>query len=314
MDSILFFKKSFLFLFKEEKLRAFEDKLLLNNSRMKNLAGYFKWCIIEGLFLMIIGMSCGATLLMLEPEKFVLLGGAFFFAPFAVNYILQDLIFERRKRFKEGLLPDVLLEASVFCDETSLLNTIKRLAESDFPLLREDFHRAAIEINNGSSADEALQRIKELNKSKAFDRALDLMLQGYKSGAHMSSNFKEAAEDLMETQAILRERQAVMLVTKYTLLLSAGIIVPAVLGLITGLVSGLNFNAMGELSLGLSAEQRKELFDFAVLGTSIYVVEYALLSSFFLALQEGNKKQFFVYCAIIVPAALAAFTLAKVFG
>jgi len=311
MDAGVFFEGAFRFLFEEKKVQTFEDKLLLNGSRMLNIARFAEVCVIEGLLLMAVAMVCGATAFQAGPEVFVVFGAAAFFAPFFANFLFQDIRFERRKRLKESFLPDLLLEASVFCDETSLLNSIKRFSTQDFPLLQEDFSRAIREIGNGASIEEALLRMKELNKSKSFSRVIDLLLQGYKSGASMSKVFKETAEDLLESQSILRERQAVMLVTKYTLLLSSAIIVPAILGLIIGLVSGLNFEAMGSISLGLSPEERKALFTMAVLGTNIYVLEYATLSSFFLALQEGNKKQFWVYAALIVPVALGAFFIAQ---
>ena len=311
MDAGIFFAKTFSFLFEEKKIRAFEDKLLLNNSRMTNISRFAEFCVIEGMLLMAAAMTCGAVVFQMGPEMFASLGAAAFFSPFFVNFLFQDIKFEKRKRLKESFLPDLLLEASVFCDETSLLNSIKRFSTQDFPLLREDFSRAYREIGNGASIEEALFRMKELNKSKSLSRVIDLLLQGYKSGASMSKVFKETAEDLLESQSILRERQAVMLVTKYTLLLSSALIVPAILGLIIGLVSGLNFEAMGSISLGLGPEERKALFSMAVLGTNIYVFEYATLSSFFLALQEGNKKQFWVYAALIVPVALGCFFLAQ---
>jgi hypothetical protein len=308
MDANIFFKRAIFFFFEKSKVKNFEEKLFMNNSKMKSLTGFIEYSLVEGIFLMIAAMALGAKFF---GTASIALGAFAFFLPFALNYLFQDIKFEKRKLAKEKLLPDLLLEASVFCDETSLIGTIKRLAKQDFPLLREDFERAAAEISNGASAEEALERMKALNKSEAYSRVVGLLLQGYHSGAGMSKIFKETAEDLLETHAILRERQAVMLVNKYTLILASGIIVPAIIGLIVGLVSGLNFDSMGELSLGLSIETRKKMLSFATLGTTIYLGEYALLSSFFLALQEGNKKQFWVYALILLPTALAVFYLAK---
>ncbi|MFA6269501.1 MAG: hypothetical protein WC652_06805, partial [archaeon] len=167
------------------------------------------------------------------------------------------------------------------------------------------------EINNGASAEEALTHLKELNQSATYSRVIDLFLQGYKSGAKISELLKETAEDLLETKAIIKERQAVMLVTKYTLLLASGLIVPAILGSIIGLVSGLNFDSLGELSFGISSTERKVLFNSAIGGTTIYLFEYAAISAFFLAQQEGNKKNFWIYGAILTPIAAGIFFLAK---
>ena len=102
-----------------------------------------------------------------------------------------------------------------------------------------------------------------------------------------------------------------MLINKYTLILAGGLIVPAVLGLIVGLVSGMNFDSLGEMSIGMEVVERQELLATASLATNIYLAEYALLSSFFLALQDGNKKNFWIYSLILLPTALIIFTVAK---
>jgi len=313
MDAIVLFENATRFFFKEEKIDSFSDKLLLNKSRMKNYKGFLVYSTIEGIGLMVITMIALAQFFPITQklELFFAICIFSFFCPYFVNFLFQDIMFEKRKREKEDLLSDLLLETSVFTDESSAIQTIKRISELDFPLLKEDFLRAYTELQNGASVEEVIARMQKLNKSKAITRATDLFLHGYKSGARISSLLKETAEDLLEAKAILKERQAVMLVTKYTLILAAGVIVPAILGLIIGLVSGMSFDAMGELSLGLSTQERKEIFNYAIIGTTIYVFEYALLSSFFLSLQEGNKKNFWVYSLALAPIAGVIFFIAK---
>ncbi|MFA5125939.1 MAG: type II secretion system F family protein [archaeon] len=313
MDSILLLENIIKMFVKDTKIKNFESKLLLNNSKMKNFKGFLKWGIIEGIFSMIITMILISQILQIQSklELFFLISIIAFFTPLFMSYLFHDVLFEKRKREKEELLSDLLLEASIFCDESSATQTIKRLSEQDFPLLKEDFKRAYTEITNGASIEEALLHVKELNQSKTYSRVIDLLIQGYKSGAKISELLKETAEDLLEMKAIIKERQAVMLVTKYTLIIASGLIVPAILGLIIGLVAGLNFNSLGELSFGLSTEQRKALFETAISGTTIYVFEYASISSFFLALQEGNKKNFWIYALVLVPLAGITFFISK---
>ncbi|MCX6804393.1 MAG: type II secretion system F family protein [Candidatus Diapherotrites archaeon] len=290
-------------LFGEEKIRSFEGKLFLNKSKFKNINSFLGFCVIEGIILMTILMIIGVLIFKRGLDFSILIGTAGFFIPLTVNYFFHDLLFEKRKRQREELLPEVLLEASLFCDETSAERTIKKISEQDFLYISSDFKLAIKEINNGGSVEGALERIKLLNKSKPYSRVIDLIIQGYKSGAKMSEMMKETVEDLLESKAIISEKQAVMLVSKYTLLASAGLIVPAILGLIIGLVLGLNFESIGELSLGLSASERKNLFETAVLATTIYVFEYATLAAFFLALQEGNKKNSIIFGLILIPVA-----------
>jgi hypothetical protein len=309
MDAIIFFERVIRFLFEDEKIDSFEDKLLMNNSRMKNLNGFIKYSIFEGIFFMI-----GVMIVVWNsPQQnlYIILGGFSFFIPFILNYLFHDIVFERNRIEKEFLLPDLLLEASVFCDESNFLGTIKRISTQDFPLIGSDFKRIYNEICNGSGIEEAIERAKKRNKSKIFSSTMNLFLQGYHSGAKMSELFKESAENILEMQAVLRERGAIMLINKYTLILAAGLIVPGILGLIVGLVSGLSFDALGEMSIGLELEERKRMLELTTLGTNIYLVEYALLSSFFLALQEGNKKNFWIYGAILLTLSITIFTITK---
>lgn len=312
MEATDFFRKTFAFIFGEEKLNHFEEKLLLNNSFKGKFDLFLLFCVGEGIAFLI-----GAMFLLfyinLEIDKKIILVCIVFFVPFLLNYLWQDIKFEKRKKKKEELLPELLLEASVFYDNNSLLKNIEKLAQIDLPLLNEDFERVLVWINNGSSVTEALFRMKRLNKSKNIDRVVDLLLQGYESGIEMNELLKETAEDLLENKSILRERQAVMLVTKYTLFLASGLIVPSIFGLIIGLVNGLNFGLIDSLEIGLSVAERTNLFSFSVLGANIYIIEFTLLSSFFLALQENNKKQFWVFAFLLCPIALICFFIAQTF-
>lgn len=310
MDAVLLFEKFFFNLFGKEKLASFEDVLEVNESKFCNLRLFILACVVEGIIVMI-GTMFLSFYLGFDIEKGIITGFLFFFLPLVINYFWQDFFFERRKRKKEEMVVELLLEASVFYDNNSLIENIRKISETDIGLISRDFEKVYREINNGSSVVEALERMKKINKSRVIERIVDLFLHGYNSGANMSELLRECAEDLMENKAVNQERQAVMLVTKYTLILASGLIVPCILGVVIGLVNGLNFGAMGSLEIGLPMELRKELFSLAVLGTTIYVFEFAFLSSFFLAFQEGNKKNFWIYLIIILPTALICFFMAQ---
>jgi len=310
MDATLFFKNGIEFFIEKDKINNFEDKLFLNASFSKNFDEFIKHSILIGIICMCTGMVV-LYITISDVENIFVLGSLLFFVPFFVNYIFVDILFEKRKRKREDLLPDLLLEGSVFCDQKSLLKTIHSFSKQDISLLNSDFRRVYFDVKNGDSIEAALERNKRLNKSEAYDRVIDLLLQSYSSGGEISTLLRDLAEDLMESKAIIKERQAVMLVTKYTLLLSAGIIVPAILGTVIGLVLGLGFDTMGDAGIGLNAVDRKELFSVATISTTIYIFEYAILSSFFLAAGEGNKKQFWIYLLILLPCAIITFSFAK---
>ncbi len=108
MDSVLFFKNSISVVFKKEQITNFENLLIINDSRTKNLNGFLKLCIIEGIFLMIIGMILSSTYLFFGIEKVILIGVVCFFIPFFLNYLFQDIFFEKKKKKKKKILKNNL--------------------------------------------------------------------------------------------------------------------------------------------------------------------------------------------------------------
>ena len=158
----------------------------------------------------------GLFYLNIDINKVIIIGCMLFFVPFFLNYLYQDIKLEKRKKQKEAFLPELLLEISVFYDDNNLLNNIKKMSEIDLPF-NKDFERVLTQINNGTSITDALIRMKELNQSKSIDQTIDLLLHNYETGMLMSDLLKSTAQDLLENNSIIRERQAIMLVTKYTL-------------------------------------------------------------------------------------------------
>ena len=167
-----------------------------------------------------------------------------------------------------------------------------------------------MDVESGASVSEALNGISKRCECKAVDRAIALLKQGYESGADLSQTFREAADDLLETNAILRERNAAMVVEKYTLLLAGGTIVPLVLGLLIGMVSSMDSSGFELIGFGSSAKERAEMLELTVLANKIYIVEYALLASLFVAGMEGNWKKSLLYALGLLPLSMFCFAAA----
>ncbi len=228
------------------------------------------------------------------------------------RYFLLLYKFEMRRRSIEGAVPDLLLQASIFPESSEALKIIEYLSNADYGALSEEFRKALLEIKKGASVESALRNMSLRNKSKILSRALELIIQGYNSGAKMSRIFREAAEDMLETRGIIRERIATMTIEKYTLILAGGIIVPLVLGLLVGLVTKLDFVSADFLQIGMGAAERKALLGAAMLANQLYIAEYALLASFFIANMENNIKKAVIYACIMMPLSFAVYMIAQV--
>lgn len=299
-----FFKKAF----GRKNIECFEGKISLNCG--KN----FRQFLAESFFLgILISLFCLSGLIFLEFRIFMAIAIAIcaFFAPLFFGFFFQNFLFERNKIEMEKMVPDVLLAASAFPHGTSFEEILQNISPRDFGLIGKEFEKALLEIRKGSTVESAFESLKKRNKSRIIDRTANLLVQGYNSGAELNQIFRETAEDLLETNAVLRDRASAMIVEKYTLLLAGGFIVPLVLGLLVGLVSKMNFFSFGDLNFGMSLEQRRQLFEASLFANQIYLFEYALLSSAFAAFQENDKKNFILYAVLLVPLGFAVYNIAK---
>lgn len=231
--------------------------------------------------------------------------------PLSLSHALLSYQIEARKREMEVFAPDILLYASTLPKGTPLQGIIRHAAESGYGALSEEFEKTGEEIRKGLTPQEALFRMGERSNSLAIKRAASLLSEAYVSGADMGSAFKSAAEDLSETHAIMRERQSAMIIEKYTILLSAGILIPAILGMAAKAASGFDTRLLAELEMGLSAEARQGIISSAMTATPIYLAEYALLASGFVAFQEGKQKKAVIYALALLPLAIAVYFIVK---
>jgi flagellar protein FlaJ len=163
--------------------------------------------------------------------------------------------------------------------------------------LSEGFEKASKAIKRGSTLGEALGLMAHDSPSHVVRQALSLLAEGLESGADVGAALKKTAEHARAIQRVQAERKAIIAVEKHTLLLAGGLLVPLLLGTMSKVVGG--------MGLGSSA-----VAEAAVLGSQVYLVEYAVIASGFAGMLEGNWRKGLKYAVVLVPASLGLFYLA----
>lgn len=209
----------------------------------------------------------------------------------------------KEKRELEEKLPDALFQASSLTSITSFEEVIEKLSHGNNALSRKfrEMHR---QIKHGIPTKEVLEETE--TDSDTFKRTLNLLSHGYRTGK-IENALRETAEDINQTQSIIRERKTNTLIEKYTLLIAGGCLVPLILGTLVSMVSEIG---VIELS-GMTTSTRQAIITNASNGSLIYIAEYALLASIFAGIQESRKEKAVIYALVLVPSSLIIYHIAK---
>jgi len=218
------------------------------------------------------------------------------FTPIFFYFLLQFLSDERIRSI-ENSLPHALFHAASFPPNFPFEKIMKSIGQGKYGELSKEFMKVHREINGGGSVSEALRAMALRNSSILVNRAIELIRLSYIGGQDIAKGMKETADDIFSLFAVVRERKSILAMQKYTLLFGGAIIIPIVMGSVSGVMREFPENV--------------EMFEAGVQSMEIYLVIYALLSSLVVAYQEDQAKKFFLYFAALAPLSLILFNLAK---
>ena len=154
--------------FREKKIIEFKEIIQLNDDFF-DLKDFAKKILIISIIIFVLALSAG---IIISNFYIMILSVLVFPVIFLISYFIEIFKFEQKKKAKEKLIADALLQASSFPKGTSIIKIIKYLSETDYGLLSLEFRKCLNQINNGFSVEEALQEFKARNKSKIISRAM----------------------------------------------------------------------------------------------------------------------------------------------
>lgn len=232
----------------------------------------------------------------------------FLFLPLLAYFILLWLI-EMRANEIEQYLPDALMYAATLELGIPMERIIENIANAGYRSLSDEFKKAERQIKVGISVSHSLLNMKDRNSSLLLDRVISLLIQCYKTGKDVHRGIKETAEDIFELNMLKKEQASSLALQKYTILLGGCIFVPIILSVILNLVSNIQpFN--GDIA---ALEYRSQILNVANHAVQVYLVIYVLLSSIFVAMQEGRVRTFIGYFILLLPLVLFLFNFGREF-
>ncbi len=223
--------------------------------------------------------------------------------PVAEAVMFPEYSREKRKRREKESAPEVMYHFSVLVGFLPFEKALREAARGDSP-----FHarlmRACREISRGAPVEKALEEMAEENP--LLREEVWLLLACYRKGEGVARAMRTLAEEGMNKRALEKEGNASLLVEKYTLVISAGLLIPWLLGTSFSVVRSLDLPGTGVLGTG---PDDSGLQDAVLTANQYYVPLMGLIVSVFLALAENKRDRIVFYASVIVPAASAVYAL-----
>lgn len=164
---------------------------------------------IAGLLLAVFPITLGPpTEMVAQIDTAVVLATALVLAAYAVVYEVG----KRRTRRIESAVPDFLDRlASVNEAGTSIVGSVRRVADSNLEALTDDLKRTRRDIDWGADVGTALRRLERRVRSPMTSRAVALITNAMHASGDIGPVLRIAADESRATWSLRRERRQVML-------------------------------------------------------------------------------------------------------
>jgi Flp pilus assembly protein TadB len=225
--------------------------------------------------------------------------------PFLGNVVWQEVMFEKQTNSIEKQIPDSLMIVAALPQTTPFEKIIQWLSETTPQPIRKEWKKVFDCIQKGQNIQEALRGFGKNYVSSSIPKVKHLLIQGYEKGSNIQLPAAKLANHLLDSQTLVNERKAALMIEKYTLLLAGGMLVPLLLGLMVGVVSQLPFGNV------LFEERSNELFGTALQAIHGYLFIYSVLGGVFVGVLEGRKWQGMVYVLLLIPSAQIAYSIGQ---
>jgi Flp pilus assembly protein TadB len=239
--------------------------------------------------------------------------------------IVLNLIADKRAKFAEEVLPDVLqlmagnIRSGLTPDKALLFS-----ARPEFGILEKEIKLAGSKTLAGKPIEEALLEMAKRIKSRIVERTFNLIAEGMRKGGEIASLLEETANDIRDWKTMKKEISAQVGMYTIFIFIAVGIATPLLFAFSSHLVE-----TMVKVTFSLKIEEQARQFigieGFRIGQISLdpeFIKTYALvatsISSLFGSLiigllQEGKEKAGIKYIPILLILNYLIFFTARIF-
>ncbi|MGB9635405.1 MAG: type II secretion system F family protein [Candidatus Micrarchaeia archaeon] len=207
----------------------------------------------------------------------------------------------------EEHMPDALFYAASL-HNLGLEKVVGEIAKANYGELSREFGRINRQIDAGFSISAALSSFIDRNRSPITERGISLLMKIHEVGTSLEKTLRSTAEDIHDMFMLMRERASVLSMQMYNLLVAC-LLVPAIFGAVLSLVESLDLSYIETL---LSVQSSRNLLTAVTFSINIYLFEFAVLGSIFLADYSGSWKRFAVYLVFLLPIMFSIFYIVQI--
>lgn len=208
----------------------------------------------------------------------------------------------------EENLPEVFYTASALTDYSSFEEMIKIISENSTGAISQEFSNAYNEIGKGESFENAMKNICIRNKSEIIEKAIEVLIIAYETGADVSECLFETAEEMSKIIELKKEQSAILVIEKTTLLVASMLIIPLVLGMLSNVITQTGFDLPDEIS-SVSSETREAFSFYTSIGNHLYIIILGIISGLFISDFENSSEKRIFYPVLMPIVGLAVFRL-----
>jgi len=253
---------------------------------------------------------------------FILLILILFFLVELLIYILLLLKADKKGRFVEEILPDVLqlmssnLKAGLTTDRALLA-----ASRPEFGPFREEINKVGKEITMGRDISSSLLDMTTSIKSEKLRRTILLIISGLKSGGELSALLEQTAANLRQQRFVEQKTRANVMMYVIFIFIAVAIGSPMLFGLSSFLVEVLTTSLSSvELpttevtaNLPLSFTKVDISIDFVIMFSIVSLVTFSIIGALILGLiSKGKERDGVKFIPILMAISLALFFITRV--